>query len=205
MRISGVTAWLLTAMLVVFSGCGKHPAPPTARNDLVLRFFNSLQTGNAKAASEQGKKLLALEPNNDFISKIIEVQESNQGVQAAQRAINSRNINQALQIIDQSIRQYPDNRTLPQLRAQIRQLRNARPLLAAMKRADSAEAMSSALTAATTGLSANTTPKLAAYFEAYEKEIEARRAEEAKRMEEAAAAARREAETPVGAEIPETK
>ena len=32
------------------SGCGKsHPAPPSERNGLILRFFNSMQAGDAAA------------------------------------------------------------------------------------------------------------------------------------------------------------
>ena len=76
------------------------------------------------------------------------------------------------------------NRTLSQLRGQLRQLRHAKMLIANMRSAKSSSAMTAALTAATTGLSSNRTEKLENYFKTYRQRI----AETAAREQAAAVA-----------------
>ncbi len=168
---------------VVFCGCRKHPELPRSRNDLVLRFLHSLKNNDAASAMEQGHKLLAMDSSNSFIIKIIEVQECNQAVLNAQQKINASDVQGALDILRECERKYPENNTLPQLYAQVKQLRHAERLLGAMERADTAEAMSSAMTAAQTGLSANISPALKQYFADYEKAIAKRREEEARAIQ----------------------
>jgi len=75
------------------TGCGKaHPAPPVERNSLILRFFNSMTTADAAAASEQGEKLRQMDNANDYIIKLVTIQQSNAYLQRAQGEINAGNI-----------------------------------------------------------------------------------------------------------------
>lgn len=166
---------IASGVIFAAAGCKKHPELPRSRNDLVLRFFHSLKSNDANSAITQGRKLLAMEPSNTFIVQIIEVQECNQAVLTAQQKIDAGDINGALEILRECRRKYPENNTLPQLYAQINQLRHAKSLLLAMEHADTSEAMSSALTATRAGLSSNSTKALEQYFGNYEKRISRRR------------------------------
>ena len=175
-------------------GCGKeHKAPPLERNQLVTRFFNSLSNNKPEAAAMQGRKLMALDPSNENIILLIEIQESNATVFKAQKEINSGNIDRAVETLNEGIDKYPDNSSLIRLRAQVRQLRHAKKLLDGMEIVNTPESMSSALTAATTGLAANISPKLDKYFKDYEKRIDA--AEAAAKAEKKKAASAPEAKS----------
>ncbi|MBS1370772.1 MAG: hypothetical protein HPZ91_12540 [Lentisphaeria bacterium] len=150
------------------TGCGKaHPAPPSERNALILRFFNSMTAGDAPAASEQGEKLRKMDIGNEYIVKLITVQQSNAFLQRAQSEVNAGNIGKALEILNEGVKTYPSNRDLARQRTRVRQLRNAEMLLREMKEAKNSASMSAALTAASTGLSSNMTPKLRAYLDGY--------------------------------------
>ena len=166
------------------TGCGKaHPAPPVERNSLILRFFNSMTTADAAAASEQGEKLRQMDNANDYIIKLVTIQQSNAYLQRAQGEINAGNIDKALEILNEGVKTYPGNRDLSRQRGRVRQLRNAKMLLNEMKEAKNSAAMSAALTAASTGLSANMTPKLQAYFNSYKLKIDETAREEAARTD----------------------
>ena len=179
-RISAMVAAL--ALLGVFSGCGKsYPAPPSERNSLILRFFDSMSRGDAAAASEQGAKLRAMDPANDYILKLVTVQQSNAFLQRAQGEINAGNIGRALETLDEGVKAYPANRELARQRGRVRQLRHAKMLFEEMSGAKNSTEMSAALAAASTGLSSNMTLKLRDYFAAYRRRIEtAARAEAAR-------------------------
>lgn len=180
-RITAVAA--AACLLGVFAGCGKaHPAPPSERNSLILRFFDSMARGDAGAASEQGEKLRAMDPGNDYISRLIAVQQSNTYLQRAQREVNTGNIDRALSILNEGVKAYPGNRELARQRGRVRQLRNAKMLLAGMREAGNSPAMSAALTAASTGLSAVMTPKMQDYFARYRNRIDAAALEEAAKV-----------------------
>ncbi len=169
-------------LLGVFSGCGKsYPAPPSERNSLILRFFDSMSRGDAAAASEQGAKLRAMDPSNDYIIKLITVQQSNAFLQKAQGEINAGNIDRALEFLDEGVKAYPANRELARQRGKVRQLRHAKMLLEGMETAKNSAEMAAALTAASTGLSSNMTPKLRDYFDGYRRRIETAAREEAAR------------------------
>ena len=162
----------LTAAAIL-AGCDReHPAPPTERNELVLRFFENLEKGNTDAAIRQGRKLMALDPANDFIIKLVEVLESNAAIAAAQQKVDAGDIDSAVDILTDNIRKYPENRTLLQIRSKLRQLKHAPKLIRAMKTVKNPESMSASLTAARTGLSANLTPALRRYFDDYAAKIE---------------------------------
>ena len=166
----------------VAAGCGRgYPAPPSERNSLILRFFNSMHSGDAAAASEQGEKLRRMDPGNEYIVKLITLQQSNAFLQRAQSELNSGNVDRALEILTEGTKTYPANRDLARQRTRVRQLRNADMLLRELHEAKNSAAMSAALTAASTGLSSNMTPKLRAYLENYKLRIAAVAREEAAR------------------------
>ena len=171
--------------LLAAAGCGRHPAPPLERTDLVLRFFRSIRQGDFASAVRQGDKILRLDNYNTAVAKLVAIQEGNSYIRRAQEALNRGDIEAARLALADGSRHYPGNRNLMMLGAKVRQLRNAEKLLRNMKKAKSSSAMSAALSAASIGLSANLTPKLKAYFTFYEAEIaraEAKEREERQRQ-----------------------
>lgn len=166
---------ITTAAVIVaaISGCSREHRPlPSARNELVSRFFQSLESGNAEAAAQQGRKLIALAPTDEFILPLVEIQESNTAIFHAQEAINAQDIPKAIEILSAAVKKYPENRTLHRARSQVRQLNYAPSLIQGMEKVRTPESMSAALTSASTGLAANITPKLRRYFDNYEKRID---------------------------------
>lgn len=176
---------LALALLAASAGCSKHQEPPMERLDLVSRFFRSVRNGDFEAAARQGRKLYAMDSNNAFLLHLVTIHESNVFLRNAQRALNGGNVEKALAILDEGCRRYPENRTLNMYRTRVFQLRNAKKLMRDMELAQSAAAMSASLTAAHTGLGANMSPQLAAYFKRYEARI-AKVAEQERREEKKA-------------------
>ncbi len=172
------------ALLLSLCGCKKpHPKPPTERVALTVRFFRSISSGDSAAAVRQGRKLYALAPEQDYILRLISIQESNDAVDNAQKLIRQGRINEALPVVAAAVKQYPHNRMLVSSYPQIIQLRNAEKLLAAMARAKNASAMRGARIAAQAGLSRNITPELRNFIDDYrKKENAATEAERAKAL-----------------------
>ena len=164
----------LSMISALTGGCKKaHPAPPTASTELLVRFFGSMRKGDHKSAVQQGIKLYALDNSQENVIQLVMLEQANEYVVQAQRALNSGDLQAALAALRTGMKAYPDNRTLPQYYRRTLQLRNVRALLDAMESADNAASMSAALTAARIGLAANTTPELEKHFADYEKKIEA--------------------------------
>ena len=161
--------WLCAAAAGLFlAGCGnEHPAPPSERNELVIRFFDSMKNHDAAAASEQGLKLQAMDTGNDYVSKLITIQQSNLYVDRAQKALNSGNVDGAVAALDEGLKRYPLNLMLSQLRSRVRTLKQVPGLLQAMRTAESTAAKSAALSAASSALAGNMTPEMTAWFDAY--------------------------------------
>ncbi len=160
-------------MALALTGCSDHREPPMERLDLVSRFFRSVRAGELEAAAQQGRKLYAMDRNNTFLLHLVTIHESNAFLRRAQGELNRGDVHAALRLLDEGRRRYPENRTLNMYYTRVLQLRNAKKLLSAMEKAGSSAAMSASLTAATTGLGANTTPELAEYFRRYEAQITA--------------------------------
>ena len=107
----------------LLAGCGEeHQAPPSERNQLVNRFFRSMENGDSVSATSQGQKLLAMDPGNDYIAKLVNIQQSNSYVERAQKLVNAGDVSGALAVVEEGLKVYPLNRTLSQLRGQLRQL-----------------------------------------------------------------------------------
>lgn len=181
-NISG-TAAVLTALMVFPAGCGRnHPAPPMERSELILRFFKSMESGDAVSATEQGMKLHAMDSGNDYVLKLVAIQQSNSYLKQAQEALNNGDADGALQILEEGIRAYPMNGTLKLARREVRGLRNVPALLAHLRQArgGSSAAMLAALNAAETGLPAQLTPAIQEYLRVYREEATAKAAAERK-------------------------
>ena len=174
------------AMLVAAgAGCSKHREPPVERMELVSRFFRSVRNGEFDAAAQQGRKLYTMDRNNSFLLHLVTIHESNVFLRRAQKVLNSGDVDGSLEILAEGRKHYPDNRTLSICYSKVTQLRNARKLIAAMEKAKSSAAMSASLTAATTGLGANMTPRLNSYLKQYEARITAVAAKERREAEKA--------------------
>lgn len=167
--------------IVVFCGCEKpHPPPPVASTELMVRFFASMRKGDHASAVQQGVKLYALDKSQEAVIQLVMLEQANQYVEEAQKALNSGDLNRALSVLSEGMKKYPENMALPQHYRRVRQLRNVKALIDAMERAKNSASMSASLTAARIGLAANSTPELKAYFKEYEKRIEEVRKNEKK-------------------------
>ena len=166
------------AAVTLLCGCERkpHTPPPVERVALVVRFFNSMENKNFASAVRQGYNIFNLDRSQNNVQTLIYLQESNDAVIEAQKLIDQNKVNEALPVIEKALKLYPQNNTLESARIRLRQLRNAEYLLASMKKARSSSAMSSARSAAETGLSQNITPQLQAFFDNY-KQLEAKQAD----------------------------
>ena len=180
------------AVSAALVGCSEHKAPPLERLELVSRFFDNVRKRDFEAAAAQGRKIYAMDRNNVFLLHLITIHESNTFLRNAQKELNSGNVDNALRILEEGSRKYPENRTLRMYCTRISQLRNAKSLIAAMENARGEAAMSASLTAAETGLGTSVSPKLNKYFKNYEKRIKAaQEAEKEKRRLEQKKGAKR--------------
>ena len=161
---------VLFSAVIPSGGCSKpHKPLHMERIALTVRFFESIAARNSAAAARQGKKLYAINPSQEYILRLVSIQESNDAVGNAQNLIRQGRINEALPVVALAAKQYPDNRTLVTAYPKLIQLRNAEKLLKAMDRAKNASAMRGARIAAKAGLSRNITPAFQQYLDAYEK------------------------------------
>ena len=191
---AGIPAVVLLAVFCL-CGCGEPvPPPPTEKAELVSRFFASINNKDVKSAMRQGVKLRSLDKHNENIIRLVEIQQCNAYVEAAQKKLNSGDVNGAIAILRKGIQLYPENVSLREMLPRVRQLRNAAKLIRGMKNAATSISMRSALTAAKIGLSLNTTPALQKFFEQYEKKIAAVEAKEKAEAEAREKAAKEKAE-----------
>jgi len=170
-NIRKIAVLIGAAASVALSGCSEHKAPPLERLELVSRFFDNVRKREFETAAAQGRKIYAMDRNNEFLLHLITIHESNVFLRKAQVELNSGNVDNALRILTEGSRKYPENRTLRMYRTRVSQLRNAKNLIAAMESARGEAAMSASLTAAETGLGTNMSPKLSEYFKNYELRI----------------------------------
>lgn len=195
LNFTGIPAVVLLTTFCL-CGCGEPvPPPPTEKAELVTRFFASINSKDVNSAMRQGIKLRSLDKHNENIIRLVEIQQCNAYVEAAQKKLNSGDVNGAIAVLRKGVQRYPENVSLRETLPRIRQLRNASKLIRGMKTAATSIAMRSALTAAKIGLSLNMTPALQKYFDQYEKKIAA-----AEVKEKAEAEAREKAEQAKAAE-----
>ena len=156
-----------------FCGCGRDvPPPPVERNDLVVRFFRSLRSGDGDAAAMQGEKLYALENRNYFLLRLIAVQQANGCIIKAQNRLNAGQLEQAVKVLESGLKRFPENSKLHRELTLLRKLRHAEKIFLAMRSAPNATAMNAALTAARVGLDGIDSPVLTAFFDSYARHME---------------------------------
>lgn len=152
-----------------FAGCNEpHKAPPLEQMELTARFFNSIRNRRSDAAIRQANKLLAIDPDATYISNFIAIQEANDTIAEAQKALNNGDINKTVEIVRAGRRKHADNITFAEVYPKVSQLRNAKKLFQALSRAKNASAMRGARIAAKAGLSMNLTPELEKFLLEYE-------------------------------------
>lgn len=119
-----------------------------------------------------------MDSGNDYVAKLVTIQQSNLYVDRAQKALNAGDVTGAIAALEDGLKLYPLNHSLSQLRNRLRILKQAPGLIQAMRSAESSAAKSAALSAATTTLAGNMTPELTAYFDAYRAGIAAQAEQE---------------------------
>lgn len=165
--------YILPLLLLAGAGCTPDvPPPPLERNDLIVRFFRSLRNNSGEEAALQGQKLYILDKRNYFLEKLIAVQQANNYVRQAQRALNSGDLEGAISKLESGLRRFPGNSKLHKQLDTLRKLRHAERHFIAMRSAPNPTAMNSALTAAQAGLSDLDSSKLNVFFANYKKSIE---------------------------------
>jgi len=118
----------ITALLCVLCGCKKpHQKPPTERMALTVRFFDSIAAKDSATAVRQGQKLYDVDNSQDYIRRLIEVQESNEAIGKAQELIKKGKIAEAVAVINEAKKQYPANQTLNAALIQLEGLKNFYP------------------------------------------------------------------------------
>ena len=116
--------FLCAAGLLAAAGCGDNAprgASPTERNRLLIRLFASMAKGDPASAAAQAEKVRALDPGNAYFSWIVERQECNQAVLAAQRALDARDPAKAEALLSEARKRHPLN---PALNEELRKLQD---------------------------------------------------------------------------------
>ena len=157
MTKTGLTIWaaLAAAGLLLLTGCGRSEssgsADPSARNQLILRLFESIERRDYEASSQQAVKLRALDPGSIFLSRMVDIQTGNLYVTRAQRLLDAGDYAGAAALVDEGARRNPlylemekEVRTvhqveaLAQMVAEYRTARIRKDKMAAVKTADAA-------------------------------------------------------------------
>lgn len=162
-----------SALVVLFCACTPEaPPPPVERNDLVVRFFRSLRQADGDTAAMQCEKLYAMEKRNYFLLRLINVQQANNYVRAAQNHLDAGDLEAAVKVLEKGLKRHPDNANLLRELGLLRKLRLAEKLFLTMRTAPNPTAMNAALVAARAGLDGIESRELSDFFDRYAKSIE---------------------------------
>ncbi|MBR7140156.1 MAG: hypothetical protein IKD44_11495 [Lentisphaeria bacterium] len=165
--------YILPVLLVVCTGCSPEvPPPPVERNDLVVRFFRSLRNNSSESAALQGQKIYAMDKRNYFVQRLVAVQQANNYIRQAQRALNAGDLKRSIKELESGLQRFPNNNQLHTQLDKLRKLRHAERHFIAMRSAPNPVAMNSALAAAQAGLEGLESPKLTLFFTNYKRSIE---------------------------------
>jgi len=107
-----ICAYLAAAgLLLTPTGCGRadndDSADPSARNQLILRLFESIERRDYEASSQQAVKLRALDPGSIFLSRMVDIQTGNLYVTRAQRLLDAGDYAGAAALVDEGARRNP--------------------------------------------------------------------------------------------------
>ncbi len=102
-------------LALLLTGCGdgeKKYDSPSARNQLVIRLFNSMKEGNYASAAEQARKLSVLDEGNAYLGVIATRQKTNMSIVRAQKLLDKGDFAAAVSILEEALRQNPLDREL---------------------------------------------------------------------------------------------
>ena len=162
-----------SALVFLFCACTPEvPPPPVERNDLVVRFFRSLRQADGDTAAMQCETLYAMEKRNYFLLRLINVQQANNYVRAAQNHLDAGDLEAAVKVLEKGLKRHPDNANLLRELGLLRKLRLAEKLFLTMRTAPNPTAMNAALVAARAGLDGIESRELNDFFDRYARSIE---------------------------------
>lgn len=123
--------WIFIVSLAsgLLAGCGKEEraiTPPTERNRLLIRLFQSIDSGDYAVSALQAEKFLALDPANLFLIQMAEIQRGNLAVQEAQKTLDQGNIQQAIAILRRTQQTTPLHTEISQQLDHLEQLERVR-------------------------------------------------------------------------------
>ena len=125
-KISSILKFFCAVGLLAAAGCGDRGVPrgasPTERNRLLIRLFTSMEKHDPVSAAAQAAKVRALDPGNSYFAWIIERQECNQAVQAAQRALDANDLAKAEELLLEARRRHPLNHAVAEDLQKVRDL-----------------------------------------------------------------------------------
>lgn len=144
---------LTAAMALLLTGCGRDEGPaaanPEARNQLILRLFESMDKRDYAASSQQAIKLRALDPGSIFLSRMVDIQTGNHAVVQAQQRLDVGDYRGAAGLVEDAARRNPLYREmeaesrkarrvaeLAQMVAEYRDMRQHKDVLAAAREKD---------------------------------------------------------------------
>lgn len=178
-----------TVCIIALSGCGrdskKHSAP-SARNQLVVRLFQSMDGKDYTAAAGQARKLQALDPGNLYLDVIISRQQGNLCVAEAQKQIDAGDFDGAVVTLDDGVRNAPLNQHLKRTLEQIRKLAVLNKAVEAFRAAETPEERGVALTRVELAVETLKMPKLNAEIAAQRKALIAEMDQKRKKAAESA-------------------
>lgn len=99
---------------IFLSGCGKHEsaAPYVEQNRLFLRLFEALKNKQPEAAEKYASTIAVLDRKSEFLPRLIEQQQVNASIQAAEKELNLGKYPAAMAILEAAALKYPFNRNL---------------------------------------------------------------------------------------------
>ncbi len=180
-------AVLGVSISMLLSGCGekKSRTAPSSRNQLVIRLFQSLDEKEYAAATEQARKLRALDPGNPYFDVIITRQQSNICTVKAQKQLDSGDYKGALETLEKGVKEFPLSQQLKEAHAKVLKLHRADMAIKTYARADGFNARAKAMQKMESAVKALNVPELNAAAEVKRKALAAEL--DAKQKAEAAA------------------
>ena len=131
MGMKKMYVWIFIVSLAsgLLAGCGKKEramTPPTERNRLLIRLFQSIDSGDYAVSALQAEKFLALDPSNLFLIQMAEIQRGNLAVKEAQKVLDQGDIRQAIAILRRTQQTTPLHAEISQQLDQLQQLERVR-------------------------------------------------------------------------------
>lgn len=93
-------------LCVLFSGCGRQsaPSPPLERAELTLELFDSLKNEQYRTAINKIIRLRQIDKHNVYLAKLENLERDNLVIKKAQELLDQNNPDEALELIERTIR-----------------------------------------------------------------------------------------------------